>query len=108
MTPSTRRIVETCLYVADVDRAAEWYRLVFGFPIIFGQEDRLRALQVADDQVLIGRPKPLESGERRLGRQSVGGKVLLGVSPAVRHPTSDERHDDFQAAVERAVVGGTA
>ena len=53
MTPSTRRIVETCLYVADVDRAAEWYRLVFGFPIIFGQEDRLRALQVADDQVLL-------------------------------------------------------
>lgn len=53
MTPTTRRIVETCLYVADVDRAAEWYRRVFGFPIIFAQADRLRVLQVAQDQVLL-------------------------------------------------------
>jgi catechol-2,3-dioxygenase len=53
MTPTTRRIVETCLYVADVDRAAEWYRRVFGFPIIFAPEDRLRVLQVAQDQVLL-------------------------------------------------------
>jgi catechol-2,3-dioxygenase len=53
MTPKTRRIVETCLYVADVDRAAEWYRRIFDFRIIFAQEDRLRALAVADDQVLL-------------------------------------------------------
>lgn len=53
MTPATRRIVETALYVADVDRAAEWYHSVFGFPIIFAQEDRLRTLLVAEDQVLL-------------------------------------------------------
>ena len=53
MTPTTRRIVETCLYVADVDRAAEWYSRVFGFPTIFPQEKRLRVLQVAQDQVLL-------------------------------------------------------
>jgi catechol-2,3-dioxygenase len=39
--------------VADLDRAAEWYRQLFGFPIIFQQEDRLRALQVANDQFLL-------------------------------------------------------
>jgi catechol-2,3-dioxygenase len=53
MTPAIRRIVETCLYVADVDRAAAWYHSVFGFRLIFAQKDRLRALQVADDQVLL-------------------------------------------------------
>jgi catechol-2,3-dioxygenase len=53
MIPTICRILETCLYVADLDRAAEWYRQLFGFPIIFQQEDRLRALQVANDQVLL-------------------------------------------------------
>src|SRR6516165_9577057 len=53
MIPTTGRIIETCLYVADVDRATEWYRQIFGFPIIFQQEDQLRALQVAQDHVLL-------------------------------------------------------
>ena len=53
MIPTTGRILETCLYVADLDRAAEWYRQLSGFPIIFQQEDRLRALQVANDQFLL-------------------------------------------------------
>ena len=53
MIPTTGRILETCLYVADLDRAAEWYRQLFEFPIIFQQEDRLRALQVANDQFLL-------------------------------------------------------
>jgi len=53
MIPTTGTIIETCLYVADVDRATEWYRQIFGFPIIFQQEDQLRALQVAQDQVLL-------------------------------------------------------
>jgi catechol 2,3-dioxygenase-like lactoylglutathione lyase family enzyme len=35
MEPSTGRIIETALYAADVDRAAKWYREIFGFPIIF-------------------------------------------------------------------------
>jgi catechol 2,3-dioxygenase-like lactoylglutathione lyase family enzyme len=53
MALSTSRIVETALYVADVDRATEWYRDVFGFPIIFRQESRLRVLQVGTEQVLL-------------------------------------------------------
>jgi len=53
MTLTACRIVETCLYVADVDRAADWYHSIFAFRMIFAQEDRLRALRVADDQVLL-------------------------------------------------------
>ena len=29
--PSTDRIIETALYVADIDRAAEWYRAISTF-----------------------------------------------------------------------------
>jgi catechol-2,3-dioxygenase len=53
MIPTTGRIIETCLYVADLDRAAEWYRQIFGFPIMFQQGDRARTLRVAQDQVLL-------------------------------------------------------
>lgn len=51
--PKTTAIVETILYVKDVDQAAHWYQRIFGFPIIFSQEDRLRALQVSKEQVLL-------------------------------------------------------
>jgi catechol-2,3-dioxygenase len=53
MAPTTSRIIENCLYVTDVDRAAEWYRQIFGFTIIFQQGDRLRALHVGQEQVLL-------------------------------------------------------
>lgn len=53
MPPTTDRVIETCLYVADVERAAEWYRQIFGFPVIFQQDDRLRALRVGQQQVLL-------------------------------------------------------
>jgi catechol 2,3-dioxygenase-like lactoylglutathione lyase family enzyme len=53
MRPTTGNIIESCLYVADVDRAAEWYGRIFGFPIIFRQGERLRALQVGQEQVLL-------------------------------------------------------
>jgi catechol 2,3-dioxygenase-like lactoylglutathione lyase family enzyme len=53
MGPSTSRIIETALYVADVDKAAAWYRDIFNFPIIFQQEKRLRVLQVGHEQVLL-------------------------------------------------------
>ena len=53
MALTTDTIVETALYVANVDRAAEWYGRIFGFPIIFRQEDRLRVLEVGEQQVLL-------------------------------------------------------
>lgn len=51
--PKTNAIAETVLYVKDVDQAALWYQRIFEFPIIFSQEDRLRALQVSKEQVLL-------------------------------------------------------
>jgi catechol 2,3-dioxygenase-like lactoylglutathione lyase family enzyme len=53
MPPTTSNVIESCLYVSDVDRAAQWYGQIFGFPIIFREGDRLRALKVGPEQVLL-------------------------------------------------------
>ncbi len=46
-------MIEYGLYVDDVDRAAEWYRRLFGFPTLLEEGDRLRALQTGPQSVLL-------------------------------------------------------
>jgi len=50
--PQIAGILETSLYVADLDRAQKFYQDLFGFPLMF-QDDRLRALAVASKEVLL-------------------------------------------------------
>ena len=45
-------ILETALYVADVSRAADFYRRLFGFGTLL-ESARLIALNVADRNVLL-------------------------------------------------------
>jgi catechol 2,3-dioxygenase-like lactoylglutathione lyase family enzyme len=45
-------VLETGIYVADVPRSAEFYRRVFGFEQLVG-DDRFRALSVAGRQVFL-------------------------------------------------------
>ena len=45
-------ILETALYVSDVKRAGEFYRRVFGFPVLL-ESDRLIALNVSGQSVLL-------------------------------------------------------
>lgn len=52
MIPAVDGILETSLYVADLERAAGFYRDVFGFRLMFADE-RLRAFDVAGRQVLL-------------------------------------------------------
>jgi catechol-2,3-dioxygenase len=51
-TPSISHILETSLYVADIDRSAEFYQRVFSFDMIF-QDDRMCALRVPGSGVLL-------------------------------------------------------
>ena len=53
MSPRLNGVVETALYVHDLDRSVEWYIRVMGFRLIFDGGDRLRAMGVADKQVLL-------------------------------------------------------
>ncbi len=50
--PKLAGVLETSLYVADVNRAAHFYETVFGFQQMFA-DDRLCALSVEAKQVLL-------------------------------------------------------
>ena len=50
--PTLSGIIETCLYVEDIDRASRFYEEVLGLRRIAG-DDRLRAYSVAERNVLL-------------------------------------------------------
>jgi len=50
--PKLNGVLETALYVDDLDRAARFYQSLFGFPVI-DRGERLIALAAADRQVLL-------------------------------------------------------
>lgn len=51
-TPPVSRILETSLYVGDLDRAEAFYRRIFGFEPLLS-DDRMRALAIPGRQVLL-------------------------------------------------------
>jgi len=50
--PKVERILETALYVRDVQHAATFYRQIFGFEVLL-ESDRLVALDVSGQSVLL-------------------------------------------------------
>jgi catechol 2,3-dioxygenase-like lactoylglutathione lyase family enzyme len=50
--PRVTGVLETCLYVADVDRSAHFYERLFGFPRMLS-DDRLCAFAAGKSSVLI-------------------------------------------------------
>ncbi len=51
--PKLDRVLETCLYVDDLDRASRFYEQVLQLPRIGGDETRLRAYDVGGQSVLL-------------------------------------------------------
>ncbi|HEY0778585.1 MAG TPA: VOC family protein [Gemmatirosa sp.] len=51
--PAVTGVLETALYVADVDRAAEFYQRLLGSRVLLDEPGRMRALDVAGRQVLL-------------------------------------------------------
>jgi catechol 2,3-dioxygenase-like lactoylglutathione lyase family enzyme len=49
------RVLETALYVDEMSRAIEFYRCIFGFPVLLrsAEPDRLTALDIGGAQVLL-------------------------------------------------------
>jgi catechol-2,3-dioxygenase len=50
--PNITGLLESALYVADLERSASFYQKVFGFPIVDSGE-RLVAMKVAERQLLL-------------------------------------------------------
>ena len=66
--PTVNGVVETALYVNDLERSGRFYEQVFGFRLLMAEE-RMRAYSVADRQVLLlfkvggsTRPTPMHGG----------------------------------------------
>ena len=51
--PPLTGVLETALYVADLDRAAAFYQRLLGARELLAEADRMRALDVAGRQVLL-------------------------------------------------------
>ena len=51
-TPRVSRILETSLYVRDLERSRIFYERVFGFSTMF-HDERMCALEVPGEQVLL-------------------------------------------------------
>ncbi len=52
MTPELRGMLETSLYVSDLERSREFYTRLFNFPVLL-RDDRFCALGVCGSQVLL-------------------------------------------------------
>jgi catechol 2,3-dioxygenase-like lactoylglutathione lyase family enzyme len=50
--PRVSQILETSLYIDDLDRSRAFYERIFGFTVIF-QDDRMCAMEVPGEQVLL-------------------------------------------------------
>jgi len=51
--PALGGILESSLYVEDLQRSVSYYQRIFGFELIESHSDRLRAMKAAPQQVLL-------------------------------------------------------
>ena len=83
MRPKIGGVLETALYVEDVDRSKQFYQSVFGFEDI-GSDARLCALSVEGKQVLL----LIQRGSSVEPHQSSGGVIPGSDSSGTSHLTS--------------------
>ncbi len=50
--PAVTGVLETALYVGDLDRSLQFYTALFGFPVLY-RDERMAALEVPGRQVLL-------------------------------------------------------
>jgi catechol 2,3-dioxygenase-like lactoylglutathione lyase family enzyme len=87
--PAVLGVLETSLYVDDLERSIAFYTDLFGFPVLYREEPRMCGLGVADKQVLL------------LFRK--GGSVAPAIGPGGCIPPHDGRGSRHLAfSVEKA------
>jgi catechol 2,3-dioxygenase-like lactoylglutathione lyase family enzyme len=82
--PKLTRILETALYVADLDRAATFYRDVMVLPCVF-EDFRMRAFDVGGNGVLLlfpqgGSLQPIETPGGSIPPHDGSGPVHVAFS----------------------------
>jgi catechol 2,3-dioxygenase-like lactoylglutathione lyase family enzyme len=109
--PSVNGVVETSLYVVDLQRSARFYQGLFGFRALF-EDDRLRALHVAGGQVLLlflrdGSTEPKQAPQGGMIPPHDGrGELHLALAIAADERDAwDARLREFGIEVESRVWG---
>ena len=108
--PRVTRVLETSLYVADLDRAQHFYERLFGFPP-FLRDDRMCALGVPGAQVLLLfrrdgsiHPSPAPDGGFIPAHDGRGTQHLCFAIPAADLGGWERRLDAQGIAVESRVT----
>jgi len=106
--PRCDGVLETSLYVQDLDRSVAFYHGLFGFePMV--QDERLCALSVLGKQVLLlfrqgGSPRPTSLEGRELPGHDARGQIHLAFAIATTELPGWEKHlQERQVAIESRV-----
>jgi catechol 2,3-dioxygenase-like lactoylglutathione lyase family enzyme len=88
--PAVKRILETSLYVQDLERSAAFYAKIFGFPRLM-QDDRMCAMAVPGRQVLLLFVK----GRSRSASPSPAGPIPGHNGKGTQHLCFSIAHEDL-------------
>jgi catechol 2,3-dioxygenase-like lactoylglutathione lyase family enzyme len=83
--PSVTKIIETALYVADLARAANFYRGLFGFETL-SESERLVALDVAGQSVLLLFPAGRTTNSVTIAGGTIPGHGAAQTTPDGNNP----------------------
>lgn len=85
--PQLLSILETALYVDDLDRAASFYEGVMGLPAPLHADDRMRAYSVNQQSVLLlfirgGTTEPVQTGGGLIPPHDASGQIHMAFAIA--------------------------
>ena len=98
--PRVDGILESALYVADLDRSVRFYQSLFGFPIV-DRGERLIALAAADRQVLLLFKKGASAGLPVTAHDGAGELHLAFAIPASELAAWEARLAEHSVPVEQ-------
>jgi catechol 2,3-dioxygenase-like lactoylglutathione lyase family enzyme len=100
--PSVTGVLETSLYVDDLDRATRFYQQLFGFSVMVGDE-RIRALAVCAGQVLLLFKRRASLVPEQFPAHDGSGPLHLAFSiPENEYSTWEARLQQMGIAIEAA------
>ena len=98
--PSLTGVLETSLYVDDLDRAMRFYQQLFAFPLMVA-DGRIRALAVRDGQVLLLFKRGASLGAEQFPTHDGSGPVHLAFSiPESEYSAWEARLQQLGIAIE--------
>ena len=89
--PRITGVLETSLYVDDLERATHFYEQLFGFPVMVG-DGRIRALNVREGQVLLLFKRGASLGADQFPTHDGSGPLHLAFSIREEELTAWEQH----------------